>query len=138
MEALRSAAIPLISLVAELDGRVVGHILFSPVNVRCGSTEYPALGLGPMAVLPDLQERGMGSRLVVAGLEACVRQHESVVFVLGHPEFYPRFGFQPAGPRGLHFEEERFDPYFFVAELREGALEGVSGWVEYHPVFYQE
>lgn len=138
VETLRSAAIPLISLVAELDGNVVGHILFSPVRVRSESNEHQALALGPMAVRPDLQRRGIGSQLVAAGLEVCAQQQEFVVFVLGHPDFYPRFGFAPAGPKALHFKEKQFDPYFFVAELREGALEGVSGWVEYHPVFDQE
>jgi len=138
VEALRAAAIPLISLVAELDRGIVGHILFSPVRIRSESHKYRAVALGPMAVRPDLQRRGIGSQLVVAGLEACARQQEFVVFVLGHPDFYPRFGFAPAGCTGLHFKEEQFDPYFFVAELREGALEGLSGWVEYHPAFDQE
>lgn len=135
VEALRSAAIPLISIVAELDATVVGHILFSPVQIPSAPPEIRAQALGPMAVRPDLQRRGIGSKLVLAGLEACARKQEFVVFVLGHPDFYPRFGFEPAATRGLHLRDAQLDPYFFVAELQPGVLSGISGWVQYHPLF---
>jgi putative acetyltransferase len=135
VDALRGAARPWISLVAEAGGRVVGHILFTSVRVVGEAGERAALGLAPMAVHPDYQNRGIGSRLVRAGLEACRAQGHPVVFVLGHPDYYPRFGFQSAAPRGLHYKGPEFDPYFMVAELEPGALEGWAGRVEYRPEF---
>jgi putative acetyltransferase len=135
VDALRGAARPWISLLAEIGGRIVGHILFTPVRVLGEEGERAALGLAPMAVHPDFQNRGIGSRLVRAGLEACRAQGQPVVFVLGHPNYYPRFGFQPAAPRGLHYKGPEFDPYFMVVELEPGALEGWAGSVEYRPEF---
>lgn len=135
VDALRGAAQPWISLVAEIEDQIVGHILFTPVRVVGEGGERAALGLAPMAVLPDFQNRGIGSRLVRAGLEACRAQGHPVVFVLGHPAYYPRFGFQPAAPRGLCFKGPEFDPYFMVAELEPGALGGWAGRVEYRREF---
>jgi putative acetyltransferase len=135
VDAVRPAARPLISLVAELDGAVVGHILFTPVTVRDGEATSKALGLGPMAVLPELQRRGIGSRLVESGLEACREVGEHVVVVLGHADYYPRFGFRSAAELGLHYRGTDFDPFFFVTELEDGALEAIRGMVEYFPEF---
>lgn len=135
MDRLRLAVEEPISLVAEIKGVVVGHILFTPVTVRDGDVERVALGLAPMGVLPDYQLRGIGSKLVVAGLEACAARDEPIVFVVGHPEFYPRFGFQPGAPCGFHYLDEGYDPYLFVTALKDGALEGLKGWVEFHPEF---
>jgi putative acetyltransferase len=135
VDRLRDAVSTRIALVAELGGLVVGYILFSPVTLRDGACQEEAVGLAPMAVQPEYQRQGIGSSLVVAGLGACVDRGDSMVFVVGHPEFYPRFGFEPAAPRGFHYIDEGFDPYLFVAELEEGALQGKHGWVEYHPEF---
>ncbi len=90
VDALRPGTV---SLVAEIGG-VVGHILFSPITVGGA----PAIALAPMAVLPEFQRRGIGSALVRRGLAAC---GDRLVIVLGHPEFYPRFGFVPARPLGI-------------------------------------
>lgn len=144
--ALRANASPIISLVAELDGLVVGHILFSPVLVetRPGASPsegappsgpFTALGLGPMAVLPAYQQQGIGSALARAGLAACRDLGQEIVVVLGHPDFYPRFGFAPARARGLYSEYDVPDDVFMVVELREGALAGRSGLVRYRPEF---
>ncbi len=135
VEAVRGATEPLISLVALVEGKVAGHILFSPVTVEDAGVPSLAMGLGPMAVLPESQRRGIGSRLVHAGLDACRRIGEDAVFVLGHAEYYPRFGFEPAPAKGLRYRSAVFDPHFFVAELSPGALTGLSGWVRYHPAF---
>ncbi len=118
-----------------LDGAVVGHIFFTPVTVRDGETTSRAIGLGPMAVLPGLQRRAIGSRLVEAGLEACRELGEHAVVVLGYADYYPRFGFRPAAELGLHYRGPDFDPFFFVTELENGALEGLRGMVEYLPEF---
>lgn len=135
VDRLRDAVSDKVSLVAVIDGLVVGHILFSPVTLRDGAAQQRAVGLAPMAVHPDHQRQGIGSSLVVAGLDACAGRGDSLVFVVGHPEFYPRFGFELAAPRGFHYIDEGFDPYLFVTELQDGALQGKRGWVEYHPEF---
>lgn len=138
VEAVRAAAEPgsLISLVAELEREIVGHAFFTPVTIRRDDAVVAhAMALGPMAVLPAHQRKGIGSRLVEAGLAACRKRGEGVVFVLGHREYYPRFGFQLAAPRGLTYKSPDSDPYFFVHELEPGALDGLRGRVEYLPAF---
>lgn len=122
-----------VSLVADLDGRVVGHILFSEVSI--GSQPYSALtlGLAPMAVLPELQKRGIGSMLVKEGLEFCRREGAEVVVVLGHPHFYPRFGFEAAVRHGITYREGVPDDAFMAIELVPGALAKYSGEVHYQP-----
>ena len=137
VRALRREAQPYLGLVAEQAdadgaGRVVGHIAFSPVAIEGGSP--PALGLGPLAVAPPLQRLGIGSALLRAGLARCAALAKSVV-VLGHADYYPRFGFRPAAPLGLRYRSEVFDPSFFVLELEPGALAGISGHVRYHEAF---
>lgn len=136
VDALRERAPLYVSLVAEEGGRVVGHILFSPVAVEAAGGEWEALGLGPMAVLPGLQRRGVGSALVREGLKECLRLGRDVVFVLGHADFYPRFGFRPAGPEGIRCEFPSPAENFMVAELSPGALAGRAGLVRYRPEFH--
>ncbi len=136
VEALRGSVEPLISLVAGVEDRVVGHILFTPVSVDQGSREGAALmALGPMAVLPEFQNRSIGSRLVEEGLARCRALGTEAVFVLGHADYYPRFGFEPARRFALRYKSEELDPYFMVLELLPGALESVSGHVHYSPEF---
>ena len=136
VEALRVSATPYVSLVAEDGGRVVGHIFFSPVRVQSEDAAHDAVALGPMAVLPDAQGRGVGSRLVLEGLEECRRRGHEVVFVLGHPEYYPRFGFVPTKARGITCEFPVPEEAFMLRELREGAAAARGGGVvKYHPEF---
>ena len=135
VDALREVASPFVSLVAVEGDQVVGHILFSPVSVETEGGGFCALGLGPMAVLPGYQKRGVGSRLVREGLRECGRLGHRIVFVLGHPEYYPRFGFTPAKQKGLTCEYPVPDEVFMVAELEPGVLSGRRGLVKYHPLF---
>lgn len=135
VDALRDSARPQISLVAVRERRVTGHIFFSPVTVARGARGWEAIGLGPMAVEPEWQKRGIGSALVRAGLAACRAIGRPVVFVLGHPDYYTRFGFRAAPPLGLRFRGPEFDPAFMVAELEPGALAGRTGEVRYLPDF---
>jgi putative acetyltransferase len=135
VDELRRVANPYISFVADHDDNVVGHILFTPVSIRGEHERSDAIGLGPMAVTLDHQRCGVGAELVRAGLDECARRSHPVVFVLGHPEYYPRFGFRPAPPLGLRFRSPDFDTAFMVAELVPGALSGRKGWVEYLPAF---
>ncbi|MHC4844990.1 MAG: GNAT family N-acetyltransferase [Planctomycetota bacterium] len=145
VDALRGKTEPQISLVAENEAGVVGHILFTPVEIGASSGDTPetepvigtVMGLGPMAVLPQCQRLGIGSALVAAGLDACRAAGARVVVVLGHPDFYPRFGFRPAWDKGLYFDEPGPMPAFMVCELEEGALAGRSGKVRYHEAFYE-
>ena len=88
-----------------------------------------------MAVLPVYQRRGIGSQLVEAGLTACHNTHYGVVVVLGHPHYYPRFGFTPAKPLGIVWEHDAPDEAFMVKEIQEGALAQIRGVVKYHPEF---
>ena len=134
VDLLRKGAEPLISLVAEDGGLIVGHLMFSPVTLASGET-FLAMGLAPMAVLPAKQRQGIGSALVERGLEECRLMGMAAVVVLGHPAFYPRFGFVPASHFGLRCEYEVPDEAFMAVELRESALKGKKGTVRYHHAF---
>ena len=135
VDALRDQCVdPFLSLVAELDGRIVGHILFTPVLV-VGAADWSAVALAPMGVLSEFQRTGIGSLLVVTGLNACRDSGHDVVFVLGHPEYYPRFGFRRMSEFGITCEFDAPDDVLMVAELREGAIAGRKGEVRYHPLF---
>ena len=135
VEALRIQADPHISLVAESEGELVGHIFFSPVSIESEGDVFAAMGLAPMAVLPDYQNKGIGSELVREGLSECQRIGHEVIVVLGHSHYYPRFGFVPASTKGIRSEYDVPDEVFMVAELTPGALRRWKGLVKYHPAF---
>ena len=135
VDALREGGKVTLSLVAVEDDRVIGHILFSPVVIECPDKQVEALGLAPMAVLPDFQRRGVGSLLVNRGLAECRASGHNAVVVLGHPRFYPRFGFVPASRFGIKSEYEVADEVFMACELSEGALSDCAGLVKYQPEF---
>jgi putative acetyltransferase len=134
VERLHQQASPLVALVANDSGAIIGHILFSPVTVS-GRADVTIMGLAPMAVLPARQRRGIGSMLVRAGLERCRQLGAVAVVVLGHPEYYPRFGFQPASRFGLGCEYDVPDDVFMALELEPGALAGNDGTIQYHAAF---
>jgi putative acetyltransferase len=133
VDALRDQS-DVISIVAEQDGHVLGHILFSPVRLT-GADGLRAMGLAPMAVVPERQRTGIGSALIREGLAHCQRQSVDAVFVVGHPEYYPRFGFRPASAFGITCEFEVPDEVFMTLELAPGALKGTPGRVFYHQAF---
>ena len=134
VDALRPSG-ELISLVATVADRVVGHIAFSPVTVEPSSPTVRFAGLAPMAVLPEFQRHGIGGQLVRAGLDACRRSGYGAIVVVGHPDYYPRFGFVPAHTRGLKYEAPVPDDVFMVLELVPGAIAGPPGVVRYRPEF---
>jgi putative acetyltransferase len=134
VDALRDQAKPLISLVAEEDGAIFGHILFSPVTLDA-HLEIRIMGLGPMAVVPARHRQGIGSGLARAGLDACKRLGVGAVVVVGHPTYYPRFGFTPASRFGLRCQYDVPDDAFMAMELNPDTLRYVAGTVKYHPAF---
>ena len=123
-----------LSLIAEVNDSVVGHVAFSPVSVEPGSPAKRGLGLGPVAVLREWQRKGIGEHLITGGVEECRRDGYSFVVVLGEPEYYERFGFRRASLFGLGNEYGVDDP-FMVLELRLGGLPKVPGTVKYVKVF---
>jgi len=133
--ALRVAAFPLVSIVAENDGDIVGHILFSPVSVESEDGKFTAMGLAPLAVRPEHQRRGIGGNLIQVGLRTCHYLGSDLIFVLGHSDYYPRFGFKTAKTLGFICEYPVPDEVFMVAELTPQAAGGRRGLVKYHPVF---
>ena len=136
VDRLRTRGAGLLSLVAEEDGRVVGHIYFSPMTITAEDGRvFPAVGLAPLAVLPAFQNQGIGSQLVRAGLDGRCRMGHRLVIVLGHASYYPRFGFKPSLPCGIHWERPVDEAHFMVAELQPGALAGVQGVARYQPEF---
>ena len=117
------------------DGGVVGHILLSPIRIEASCGSVPALALAPMAVLPEFQRQGIGSELVSAGLDAARLGGHRIVIVVGHVDYYPRFGFTLAGKFGLSVSFPVPDQAFMARELVPGSLDGVSGPVRYPPAF---
>lgn len=136
VDALRNRGAVTLSLVAVRGNKIVGHILFSPVTIESESSNFTAVALAPMAVLPEFQGKGIGSRLVNDGLEECRTLGHEIVVVLGHPDYYPRFGFVPARPRGIECEFEAPEEAWMIMELREGALAGRRGTVKFQPEFH--
>jgi putative acetyltransferase len=133
VDVLRDGGHVRLSLVAEQEDQIVGHIMFSNLRIITDSGTIPGLALAPMAVLPSAQRRGIGSALVRHGLDACREQGHRIVVVLGHPEYYPRFGFSADLARRL---QSPFSGDAWMAlEVVDGALAGITGRVEYPPPF---
>lgn len=135
VDALRHRGMVALSLVAIEDKQVVGHILFTPVIVESGSSGTSIVAIGPMAVLPEYQNQGIGSQLVEAGLQICRDAGHQLVIVLGHPNYYPRFGFKPARSIGLRCQFDVPDEVFMVKELVEYFAGVPDGLVKYQPEF---
>ena len=134
VEMLREADKTPISLVATQDGQLVGHILFSPVTITTAQASVTSVGLAPVAVLPEFQNRGIGSKLIREGLEQCGKAGYDVVVVLGDHRFYSRFGFSRASAYGQGNEYGAVEN-FMAMELSDGVLAKVSGIVKYQPEF---
>ena len=136
VDALRESCDDLLSLVAESGGQVVGHILFSPATIEAERGPVHGMGLAPMAVLPGYQRQGFGSALVRHGLAMLRDRGCPFVIVLGHPEYYPRFGFELASKYGITSQWAGIpDEAFMILPLGEFSLAGVSGVARYKEEF---
>lgn len=136
VDALRASGCALISFVATVGEQIVGHILFSPVTIEAPTGPVTGMGLAPMAVAPDAQSRGIGARLVRAGLKEVRAKSHPFVVVLGHAHYYPRFGFVPASRHGIRCAWDGVpDEAFMAIVLDERAMGGVSGTARYRPEF---
>jgi putative acetyltransferase len=137
VDKLRAACSDALSLVAVADD-VVGHILFTPVAVESATRRVAGMGLAPMAVLPDRQRQGIGSQLVQRGLDILRARGCPFVVVVGHPEYYPRFGFERASAHALVSQWDGMpDAAFMVLILDDHAMAGVSGVARYRDEFDQ-
>ena len=132
VDALRKNDAVMLSLVAIVDDKVVGHIMYSPITI---AGKHAGAALGPMAVLPQYQRQGIGSRLVREGNERLKQAGCPYIIVLGHAAYYPCFGFKPASQYGVTCEWEVPDNVFMLLAFDEAAMKGVSGKAEYRPEF---
>ena len=133
IEALRDRGAATLSLVAVIADQVVGHLFFSPATIESPNRSWPGLGLAPLSVLPDYQRQGIGTALMNAGLEECRRLGHECIIVLGHPAYYPRFGFKRASRYNVRFEFEAPDEACMILALQPGALDGIRGVAKYQP-----
>ena len=131
VEALRSNGAALLSLVAILNGQVVGHIMYSPITVG-GVT---GAALAPMSVLPEHQRNGIGSKLIETGTQKLKAAGQPFIIVLGHADYYPRFGFVPANTHGVTCEWEVPAEVFMLLVLDQAKMQGVSGLAKYRHEF---
>lgn len=125
-----------LSLVAEYNNQLVGHILFYPISIIGKDKKYTSLALAPMAVLPEYQNRGIGSKLIKEGLKIAKNLGFKSVIVIGYPEYYPRFGFKKASKWDIKPPFNVPDDAFMAIELVDNGLENVSGIVEYSEEYY--
>jgi putative acetyltransferase len=130
---LHDEGVVLASLVADREKQIVGHILFTRMSIEMDGGPVSAVALAPLAVLPEQQRRGIGGLLIRHGLDRLRGAGERIVIVVGHPDYYPRFGFSTDHARSLvsPFAVEAF----MALELKPGALDGVRGAVRYPEAF---
>ena len=135
VDLLRERGCAIVSLVAleETKGEVIGHIFFSRIRIETPTAYVSAVSLAPMAVTPAWQRRGVGSELVRRGLEECRARGETIISVLGHAHYYPRFGF--SADFAVPLVGPHAGPEWMALELAPGALAGVSGKVRYAEAF---
>jgi len=127
-----------LSLVAEIGGTVVGHIMFTPLKIKGDKECYESLDLAPVSVHTDFQSQGIGKLLVRSGIEIAKRLGYKSLIVMGDPKYYQNFGFKLASDWKIGLNNNFDSKYLFALELVEGGLDGVSGIVEYCPPFYNE
>ncbi len=128
VDKLRQHGKLILSLVAVEEEQIIGHIAFSLVNVKSEDGSFPAITLAPLAVLPRYQKQGIGTQLTNTAIEHCRKLGHEVIFLVGHPQYYPRFDFIKAGGKGIKCEFEAPPEAFMLLELKPGALAGEAVW----------
>lgn len=139
VERLRKSAafIPELSLVAEMDNQIVGYILLTRISIQNDSKEWPSLAMAPVAVDPDFQGRGIGGKLIMAAHRIAVESGHKSVILLGHAEYYPKFGYVPTANFGISLPFEVPAENCMAVELAPKGLQGVSGKVQYPHEFFE-
>ena len=132
VDALRTNGGALLSLVATVSGQVAGHIMYSPLTV---AENVLGVALGPMAVVPEYQRQGIGTQLIEAGNRKIKDAGYPFIIVVGHAEYYPRFGFRPANEYGIRCEWDVPDEVFMLLVLNEAKMQGASGLAKYRHEF---
>jgi putative acetyltransferase len=137
VDALRDARVfnPELSLVAVHGDRIIGHIMFPPITIESPEAITPAIALAPLVVHPDYQCLGVGAALIEEGLNVCRTLGHRIVIVIGHPGYYPRYGFRSARANGIVAPFTVADDVFMVLALDPGALDGIQGTVKYPKAF---
>jgi putative acetyltransferase len=135
VDRLRNNCANLLSLAAVKQNEIVGHILFSPITIENEERNILGMGLAPMAVLPEHQRQGIGSKLITKGVTMLKDRQCPFIIVLGHAEYYPRFGFEPASRHGIRSEWKVPDDAFMILVLSTSEMQGISGLAKYRPEF---
>ncbi|MCW3098938.1 MAG: GCN5-related N-acetyltransferase [Chthonomonadaceae bacterium] len=126
-----------LSLVAEREGEIVGHVMFSELEIVGASESWTVLALGPISVRPEFQKQGVGRQMIRAGLERAANLGYGVVVLIGHPTYYPRFGFASGSRFGLKCAIPVPDDVFMAHLLRSDGLDGIEGTVVFPPAFQE-
>ena len=137
VDKLRQHGKLILSLVAVEDGKIVGHIAFSPVMVESEDGSFSAVTLAPLAVLPQRQKQGIGTKLINTAIGHCRKLGHELIFLVGHSQYYPRFGFIKAGEKGIKCEFKAPPEAFMLLELKPDALAGRTGIVKFQPAFHE-
>lgn len=130
-----SAFIPELSIVAEVDKKIVGHIILSKIKINNNKNSFDSLALAPVSVLPSNQNRGVGAQLIYESHRMAKKLGYKSIVLLGHENYYPKFGYKLTKEYGITLPFEAPDENCMVIELVEGGLEGVNGIVEYSSAF---
>ncbi|MBD2843558.1 N-acetyltransferase [Paenibacillus sp. IB182496] len=130
--------IPQLSIIAEDKGTIVGHVLLSKAEVVEGDKQHEVIVLAPIAVRPNYQKQGIGKQLINEGIKRCSELGFYVVLLIGHPEYYPKFGFKPARKFNLELTQFKVpNEVFMVNELKEHELMKIKGELRYPKAFFE-
>lgn len=132
-----NAFIPELSLVAEINKEIIGYIMLTRIFIENDHSRHVSLALAPVAILPEYQNRGIGSKLINESLKIAKELGFESVIVLGHDKYYPRFGFKPTSSFGIKAPFDIPNEMFMAVELRDDSLAGVKGTVIYSKEFFE-